>query len=132
MVTVAELVEIPKSLIDNFGEAQAAHDAFKPTEALYQKLSGELKALVASSPATETFVRSGDRYSLDITAQSFESVVNMAKARKKLGAVNFLAAVSVTLKALARFLTQPEVDALVTKEQIGHRKYVAAKLPDPA
>lgn len=121
-------IEIPRSLIDDFGEVQAAHDAFKPTEALYVKLGNELKALVANSPATETFVRSGDRYSLDIGAQSFESVVDIKKARKKLGAVNFLAAVTVTLKALAKFLTQPEVDALVEKQQIGYRKYVATKL----
>lgn len=121
-------LEIPASLIDDYGEAQAAHDGFKPTEALYQKLGGELKAIVANSLPTETFVRSGATYSIDISAQTFESVVNLKAAKKKLGAVNFLAAVSVTLKALAKFLTQPEVDKLVTKEQIGHRKYLATKL----
>ncbi len=121
-------IGIPVSLIDAYGEAQAAHDGFKPTEALYQKLGNELKALIQNAPATETFVRSGERYSIDISAQAFESVVNIEKARKKLGAVNFLAAVSVSLKALARYLTQPEVDALVSKEQTGSRKYVATKL----
>lgn len=121
-------IEIPRSLVDDFGDAQAAHDAFKATEALYTKLASELKALVAEALPTETFVVSGDRYSLDISAQTFESVIDIPKARKKLGAVNFLAAVSLTLKALGRFLTQPEVDALVTKQQTGHRKYVTAKL----
>jgi hypothetical protein len=116
---------IPASLIDDYCEAKALHDAFKPTEALYTKLGNELKKLLESSPATETFCESGSRFTLDISAGGFESVVNIKAARRKLGAVNFLAAVTVTLKALGNFLTKPEVDALVTKEQTGPRNYVA-------
>lgn len=128
-MTAAEL-GIPRSLVDDFGEAQAAHEACKPTEAMYRKLGDELKGYLVSAKPAEAFVLVGDRYTLDISPQTFESVIDIPKARRKLGARNFLAAVTLTLKALGRFLTQPEIDQLVTKQQIGHRKYVASKLED--
>jgi hypothetical protein len=121
-------IVIPATLVDDYADAKALHDAFKPTEALYKKLGDELKALVEASPATETFVATGARFALDISAQQFESVVNIKAAQAKLGPVKFLKAVSVTLKALGNFLAKPDVDALVTKEQIGPRKYTCTPL----
>jgi hypothetical protein len=122
------VVVIPAPLVDDYAEAKALHDAFKPTEALYVKLGDELKELVKDSPATETFVATGKRFSLDISAQALASVVDIPAARRKLGAVNFMAAVTLTLKALGNFLTKPEVEALVTKEQTGSRKYTCNPL----
>lgn len=119
---------IPASLIDDYADAKALHDAFKPTEALYKKLGDELKALVETSTPTATFVVKGKRFSLDISAKAFESVVNVRAAQKKLGANLFITVCTVTLKALGNYLTKPEVDALVTKEQTGARKYETSPL----
>lgn len=120
---VALAVTIPASLIDDFGDAQKAHNEFKPTEALYQKLRKELEGLTKGAPANQVFIECGKKWTLDISARANERAVPPAAVRKRLGAALLLKICTVTLKALEPYLLKPEIDALAVTEQTGSRTY---------
>ncbi len=115
--------EIPASLIDEFGDLQKLRDEFAPTEALYQKRYKELKDLLAAAPPEATFVESGERWTLDISARRFERTVDVKRVRKRLGVELFLRVCSVSMKALESYLLKPEIEALTSSAQTGSRTY---------
>jgi hypothetical protein len=115
---------VPAGLVDAFGEAAKAREDFAPTEALYQKLHKELKACYADAAPNAGFVETGEHWILDVSARKMERVVDVKKARKRLGAATFLKVCTVTLKALESYLLKPEIDALAVASQTGSRSFV--------
>lgn len=126
----AKLVQVPPQTIDDFGDVVKLRDAFAPTEKLYQRLRLQLAAQCAGAPPDAEFLVRGERYTLRISACSFDSRVDVPKARKRLGAAAFLECCSVTLRALAGYLTAPEVEALTIRTQTGSRSYNAIPLAE--
>jgi len=125
-----EEIQIPATLIDEFGAVFAMRDGLKadlaPVEKLYVKLRDQIGALIAGAPADTTFLEAGDTYTLDISERKNERTVDIAAARKKLGAAGFLAVCSVTQSALNDVLPKPEVEKLLVTSQTGQRSYVPA------
>ncbi len=119
---VLELIA-PSDLVDEYGDLDKLRKDFAPTESKYQKAVARLKALVADAdPAAEFRVR-GSRYTLRISARGFERVLDIPAVRKRLGALAFIEAATVTFAALKNYLLAPEIEKLTTTEQTGHRKF---------
>jgi hypothetical protein len=114
-------VEIPIALIDAFGEAKKLHDEFAPTEAQYQKLYRELKGVSDTMDATDGGFFDGETFTLEISERGMSKDVDVAAARKKLGANVFLTVVSITQSALNAILPKPAVEALLIETQTGSR-----------
>jgi hypothetical protein len=119
---------IPAQTVDDFGDLQLLVDRFAPTQARYNKLRDELKALIADKDPAADFIVRGNRYTVEISARATERSVDVAKAKKALGVERFLEACSVTITALGRFLAKPEVEKLLISSQTGSRKFNAVPL----
>ena len=70
----------------------------------------------------------GERFTLDISAQGMANNVDVAAARKKLGAAVFLEVCSVSQAALNEVLPKPEIQKLLVATQTGPRKFVPAPI----
>jgi hypothetical protein len=125
----AKLIQIPPQTVDDFAEAQKAHELAAPAERRYQKLYGELKALTAAVDPAGEFLATGTRYKIRISPCGMDRRVDIPKARKRLGAAAFLEACTMTLKALGFFLPAPEVEDCVIVSQTGARSYTAEAIP---
>jgi hypothetical protein len=124
---VAELI-VPDNLVDAYGDLVKARDAFAATEKAYKATHEKLKALVASQPPGAEFVVRGERYTLRISAATFDRKPDVSKVRKLLGAAGFLEVVSVTMKALEGFLLKPQIEAILIVTQTGPRSYDAVPI----
>ncbi len=111
------------AIIDEFGDIAKLRADFAPTEKRHKQLSDEIKTWYEDSPADQDFVEKGTRYQLDISPCSNVTLIDVKAAKKKLGLAKFLKCVSITLKALAVFLTEPEIAELTSTEQTGYRSY---------
>ena len=123
---------VPGNLVDEFGDLVAQRDAFAPTEREYQKLYGQLKALVADADPEAAFVCRGERFTLTISARSFESKPDIPAVRKKLGAATFLLVASVTKKALEGWLLKPVIEELCVTTQTGSRSFGSSSDCEPS
>lgn len=126
-------IAIPAALIDEFGAVAVLRDRMKadlaPVEAAYQKLRKQFEGYIAWAAPGDTFCEIGEAYTLDISARGLQRTVDIAAARKKLGAAAFLEICTVTQSALNTVLPKPQVEALLVSEQTGARSYVAVPLP---
>lgn len=124
----AKLVVVPPQTVDDYGDLCKDRAAFALTEGRYQKLHKQLAELAAKGDPETEYIAEGERYTLQISMCKMESTVDIPRARKKLGAAAFLEVCTVTLKALRRFLTEPEVEALTISTRTGSRSYVAVPM----
>jgi hypothetical protein len=122
-IAEAKLIKIAASTVDDFGDVVKLREAFAPHERLYNKLRDQIKELCRNQDPTASYIMRGDRYTLKISPCTFEAQVDVAAARKKLGAERFLSACSITLRALANLLPKPEVDALTTTVRTSTRTF---------
>jgi hypothetical protein len=120
------------ALIDEYGDIERLRREFAPTEKRYEQLREEIKSWFEASPADKEFIEKGARYQLTVSMRANARIVDIAAVYKKLGLKKFLRACSVTLKALAEFLTEPEIDALASSGRTGARSYVSTPLGLPA
>lgn len=123
-------IRIAPRTIDDFGDLCQLREEFAPTERAYKACHSALATLIEAEGAdAETeLTAAGERWTLNISARGMERKINVVAVRKRLGAADFLKCCSVTLKALGRFLTQPEVDKLAPQEQTGARTIKAVAL----
>lgn len=119
----AKLVVVPPHTVDDFGDVLKLRQAFAPTEAKYNRLRAELNALTACADPEAEFVVTGERFTLRISSCSIERRVDIAKARKKMGAAAFLEHCSMTIKALGNFFAAPDVEKLLVSSRSGSRSY---------
>lgn len=123
-------ISIPAALIDEFGAVSEILDRLQadlaPTEKRYKQLREQIGLLIVAASPGRTFFEAGQRYTLDISEQKKERFVDIAAARKKLGAAAFLEVCSVTQSALNDVLPKPEVEKLLITTQTGSRSYEAA------
>ena len=127
---VPQLV-VPGNLIDEFGATCALRDAFAPTERLYRKQLDQLKALVEEKDAADEFLCKGENFTLRISARSIQRKVDLAKVKKLLGAAKFVEAATVTLTALANYLTKPQIETVTYEEQTGSRSFDPEPIANP-
>lgn len=126
----AKLIEIPPQTVDDYADLVKLRDAFAPTERKYQALQKQLKELCAGADPNKEYLMKGERNALRISACKFDSEVDVAKAKRKLGVEKFLECCTVTLKALANYCTKPEVDALTISVQGSSRSFSVVPLTD--
>ena len=117
-------VEIPVDLIDAFGEAKRLHDEFAPVENLYQKLYRQVKGYTDAMDAADGGFFEGNLFSLEVSERAMAREVDIAAARKTLGATQFMQVATVTQTALNTILPKPAVEALLVESQSGPRKFV--------
>lgn len=115
---------VPASLCDEFGDLSLLRDQFAPTQTRYNKCRDAIAALVKDRDPEDEFKVEGERYRVMISARGFERRVDIAAARKALGAQKFIEAATITLKALEDYLLKPDIDKLVITERTGHRTYL--------
>jgi hypothetical protein len=120
------------AIIDEFGDLTLQRAAFAPTEKRYAQLRDELKSWYADAPGHTEFVERGRRYQLTVSAAANSKTIDIRAAYKKLGLAKFLKACSLTLKALAEFLSEPDIEALTTSAQTGARGFVSTPYGQPA
>lgn len=120
------------AIIDEFGDVCALRAGFAPTEKRHKQLADEIKSWYEDAAAAREFTEKGDRYQLAISMRSLAKTINIRAAYKKLGINKFLAACTITLKALGELLSEPEVDALWEEDRTGHRSYVTTPFAVPA
>lgn len=114
---------VPASLCDDYGDLSILKDQFAPTQARYNKCREQLAKLVADCDPEAEFRVEGERYRVLISARGFERRVDIAAARKTLGAATFLEVATVTLRALEAYMLKPEIDKITLTEQTGPRSY---------
>jgi len=122
-IALEKPVQIAPQTVDDFGDVCAKREAFAPTERLYNRLRDQLKDLVADADPDAEFLVKGERYTLRISARSMQRKVDLPKVKKLLGAARFLEAATVTLTALANYLTKPQIETVVYEEQSGSRSF---------
>ncbi|HEY1861655.1 MAG TPA: hypothetical protein VGG61_14945 [Gemmataceae bacterium] len=122
-ISEAKLIQIPAQTVDDFGDVVRLREQFAPTERLYNRLRDQIKELCRNQDPTASYLMRGERWTLKISPCTFESQVDVAAARKKLGAEKFLSACSITLRALANLLPKPEVDALTVTVRTSTRTF---------
>ena len=127
----AKLIQIPPSTVDEFCDLIKLRKEFAPFESRYQKLYGELKALLSKEPGDAALTATGERHCLNISACAMDRTPDVAKVRKRLGAALFLTVVKVTVTALKEFLLDAEIEPMLIVTQSGPRRYnpvpIAAK-----
>jgi hypothetical protein len=119
----AKLIEIPPQTVDDYAELVKLRDAFAPTERKYQALQKQLKEMCMGADPNKEYLMQGERNALRISACKFESEVDVARAKRKLGVEKFLECCTVTLKALGNYLAKPDVDALTISVQGSSRSF---------
>jgi hypothetical protein len=117
------------ALIDEAGDIKLKLAAFAATgvERRDKQLTEEFASWYPDKPEEE-FIEKGQRYELRISARRNVTTIDIRAAYKKLGLRKFLSACSLTLKALAEFLTEPEVDCLTSTARTGSRAFVTTPL----
>jgi hypothetical protein len=121
--TPVPVLVIPAALCDEFGELTKLKDEFAPIQSRYNKCRERLAALVADADPEAEFRVEGEKYRVLISARGLEKRVDIPAARKELGAARFLEVVTVTMKALEKFLLKAQIEALTLVERTGPRTY---------
>jgi hypothetical protein len=114
---------IPASLCDEFGDLTQLRDQFAPTQSRYNKCREQIAALVKDEDPEAEFRVEGERYRVMIGSRALERRVDIAAARKALGAQKFIEVATVTLKSLEAYLLRPQIEALCLTERTGSRTY---------
>lgn len=109
------------AIIDEFGDVDKQRKAFAPIEKRYGQLRDEIKSWHDSAPGAEEFTEKGTRWQLDVGTRADVTTVKIYAVFRKLGITKFLKACTVTLKALADFLPEAEIDQLTTVARTGSR-----------
>src|SRR5215472_488582 len=122
------VVVIPAKLSDEFGDLSRLKDEFAPTLSRYNKCRERIAALVAEADPEMEYKVEGERYRVMIGARGLERKVDIALARKLLGAAKFMEVATVTLKSLEAVMLKPEIDKIVLVERTGPRTYLPVPL----
>jgi hypothetical protein len=110
-------------LIDELGTLRQRQAAFAATgvDKRAAQLQTEISSWHDGDPPDAELVERGTYFQIIFSPRRSVSTLNVRGAYKALGLKRFLEACTVTMKALAAFLTPDQVDALVTTERTGSR-----------
>ena len=122
------VVVIPAALCDEFGDLTRLKDEFAPTQSRYNKCRERIAALVAEADPEMEYKVEGERYRVMIGARGLERKVDIALARKLLGAAKFMEVATVTLRSLEAVMLKPDIDKIVLVERTGPRTYLPVPL----
>ena len=125
-------VEISPAELDEFGDLHIERIAFAPKEKRYQTLLDRMKLRHKDMPPLEDLTETGLRYRISVSACSKVTTIDVLGAWKKLGAAKFRKVCTVTVKALGKFLTTPEIELLSSSARTGYRTYLPVALEAPA
>lgn len=122
------------AVIDEYGELDRRIQAFEPVRKRHESLKAQIKSWYDNDPADFEATAEGQLYTVQVSARETESTVAMAKAYRELGKERFLAACSITIKALTEALGTAAALALIRKARTGSRrlKVVAKASPQAA
>jgi hypothetical protein len=124
--------EISPADIDEFCDLHFERVAFAPKEKRYQTLLDRMKLRHKDMPPLEDLTETGLRYRISVSACSKVTTIDVLGAWKKLGAAKFRKVCTVTVRALGKFLTTPEIELLSSSARTGYRTYVPVALEAPA
>jgi hypothetical protein len=122
------------ALISEAGALDLKIAAFAATgiERRRKQLGEEFASWYLDKPPDEEFIERGRGFELRVSARRNVTAIDIRGAYKKLGLARFLKSASLTLKALAEFLSQPEIDALSSTARTGSRSFVTTPIGAPA
>lgn len=115
---------IPAKDVDRFCDLYFERIAFAPKEKEYQAFLDVMKLRHKDMPPLEGLTEAGLRYNLSVSMCAKVTTIDVRGAWKKLGAAKFRKVCTVTLKALAEFLTTPEIELLSSSARTGYRTYL--------
>jgi hypothetical protein len=131
---MGKLLQLSKSpseranLIDEFGDVCRRRADFAPIEKRHGQLAAEIKTWYEEEDPEKVFVEKGARYQLDVSVRANVTAINNRAVYRILGIAKFLEACSLTLTALRKYMTTPEVDAVSSQERTGSRSYTAVPI----
>jgi hypothetical protein len=114
-------------LIDEFGELDRQIQEFAPKVKRHKALQEVIRSWYQGHPADQPAIAEGHLYTVQVGARSEERYFDLkAKAAiwKRMGKAAALEAFNITLKAVEEALGKFELEALVSKANVGTRKLI--------
>jgi hypothetical protein len=109
-------------LADEYGDLAEKIAPHKANIKRLEEVGKALRAHVADLDPEESAEVAGERHSVTIGPRGYESkIISLEKVFSKLGKSKFLAACSLTLKALETALTPADVLTLTERKRTGYR-----------
>lgn len=122
-----------RAVVDEYGDLAAELAPFKAKQTRLDALAKIMRSWYADADAEQAHVVNGDRYQAILGAKGLQTFVHMAEAFTALGRKKFLAAATLTLKALEEHLPAATVATLTHQERTGSRSLIVQALsPDQA
>lgn len=116
------------ALVDEFGALDDHLRPFAPLVERHKQLARQIGAHFADRRPDDTFLASGARYTVTVSARARERrVVSMAKIKARFGLKRFLDLCTFPLRVLDEHIPPGEQDGLVVQARTGPRKLTVCR-----
>lgn len=122
---LAVLAQRKKELIDEYGRLDAELIPVRAKLRRVEELGRAIRSMHAEAIAEHSVTASGDVYEVVLGPAAMQTkITDLSAAFRLLGRAKFLAAASITLKALEQHADAAAIAALTTRERTGPRTLV--------
>jgi hypothetical protein len=120
-----------RAVVDEYGKLAAELAPWKPKQSRLDELAKIIRDWYADADAETPHTLTGELYQATVTAKGMQTIIDMGAVWRALGRTKFIAAVSVTLKALEAVMPASTLATVTAKTRTGSRSLSVSPVPVP-